>query len=376
MRRFLAFFCLCLAALAAPAKAGPLELGNDYYETGYRVEVDKPGIEDAFVAARKIELESDISGTLHAVSQDLRVRGDIGENLLGAAEEISIESYIDGSALALAREVFVDGEVGEKLRVASQTLKIDGTVRSLSAAVEELTLNGEILGDAWIAADSIDFGEGARIGGRLVVASPGEISIPSSVIPESRVEFVDPGDMDGEFGHDHHYDDHHGDGFGGHVAGLLISAAVLFLMSLVFRERLSGFTQTFADRPFKTAWTGILAVSALLGLSLVSAITIIGLVLTAAGFLAIGVFLVAGNFVGAYMLGSLALRLSPRQVESKYLAGAIVSVAGVILSWLLWHVPFVGFHLGLLVAMTAVGAFTLHYVRPSFFGGGGAPTPA
>lgn len=363
MRRFFAFICLCMAAFPAPARAAGVDLGGDYYEAGYRAEVAKAGIGNAFVAARRIEFESDISGALHAASETLRVTGDIGENLVAAAREIRIESHVGGSALALASDVFVDGDVSERLRVASDNLRIDGAAGSLSASVETLTLNGEILGNAWIEADSVNFGDGARIRGRLFVAAPGEISIPSSVISGSRVEFVDPRDMDGELGHGGHGED----GFGGYILGFAASAAIVFLMSLAFHDKLSSAAELFVSRPFKAAWAGILGLSALLGLSLLSLLTVAGAVLTVLGFLAMALLLAVGSLIFAYMLGFLLLDRFPRPLEHRQLASAVIAIVGVALTALLWSVPYVGYYLGFLASVMGLGALDRRLKTPDIW---------
>lgn len=353
MRRSIAFICFCLALLALPAKAGEVDWGGAYYEAGYRLEITRSGIGDAFLAARRIKVESGVSGTLHAAAVTMSVTGDIGENLYGVAREISIESAVRGNALAWARKISVTGDISGRLRVASASLEMEGTVGSLSASVDTLFINGTVRGDAWIEADSVDFGDSARIGGRLFVASREEFPIPASVVPSSRVEFIHPGDLEGSSGHGHPHALGHG--YASYVGAYMISVGVVFLMALVLRGILSETAQIFAARPLKTAVSGILLVWVLFGFSMLSIFASAGIAFF--GFAATGIFLVAGSLVGAYLLGSLPLGFLPRPVENRYLSAALVAFAGVSLSGLLWSVPLAGLHLGLLVAMAGTGAF-------------------
>lgn len=125
---------LLLAIIILPTSgvlAANLEAGNNVYITKDQI----------------------ISGNFYATGDTITVDGVINGDLISAAKTINVNGKIDGDIISVAQNINVNGEVGGNIRVAANSFNLNGTVsRNLNALANDLVLgpNSKIGWDALI----------------------------------------------------------------------------------------------------------------------------------------------------------------------------------------------------------------------------------
>jgi cytoskeletal protein CcmA (bactofilin family) len=120
MKRISLKITLLLALLILPIRAtqaASLEAGNNVYVTKDQI----------------------ISGNFLATGDTITIDGVINGDLISAAKTINVNGRIDGDILSIAQNINVNGEVGGNIRVAANSLNLNGTVsRNISAAANDI----------------------------------------------------------------------------------------------------------------------------------------------------------------------------------------------------------------------------------------------
>lgn len=127
---------LILAFLVLPggiASAASLEAGNNVYVTKDQV----------------------ISGNFFATGDTITVDGTINGDLISAAKTINVNGRVDGDIISVAQSINVNGEVGGNIRAAANSINLNGAVsRNISVMADDLVMgpNSSIAWDALIMA--------------------------------------------------------------------------------------------------------------------------------------------------------------------------------------------------------------------------------
>ena len=101
-----------------------------------------------------IAKEEIVSGNLYASGQTIIVDGTIGGDLIVAAQTITVNGRIEGDIIAAGQDIVINGEVGGNIRIAGNNLNINGTVtRNVNAFGSKIILgpNSKIGWDAYLA---------------------------------------------------------------------------------------------------------------------------------------------------------------------------------------------------------------------------------
>lgn len=155
---------LLLALLIIPvgvAKAANIEAGNNIYVTKDQI----------------------ISGNFFGTGDTITIDGVINGDLISVAKTINVNGRVDGDIISAAQTINVNGEVGGNLRVIANSINLNGTVaRNLSVMANDLTLspNSKIGWDALIMAvnteirGNIEGGLSGRIAQGLIAGNIGK----------------------------------------------------------------------------------------------------------------------------------------------------------------------------------------------------------
>lgn len=369
MRRLRLCAVLAACLLSGPALAedegAAFDIGADAFRAGRAVALERSGTDDLFMAGETVSVTEGISGSAHLAGREVTVDAAVGGDLYAAGERITLRGAVSGDATLFGRALRVAG-VGGDLRAAGSELEIDGPVAGYAMlAGEEVRFDAQVSGDVSLAAEHVDWGEAARIGGQLTVyeKTPGTLEVPEGIAPESRIARREVEDWEGPRPPSWHR------AVVGFLLGVVGIAALGALIAALVPERLAEMRRQILDRPFHTLWLGFVTQSAVIGAGVLFALTLIGLLLTPA----MALLAVAGGFAGyvvaAYAFGVglfLAFgRDEPRSIgERSAAAGLGALVAGVI-----GLIPFLGWLFVLALVLTGVGAITLRVIRPAFFVG-------
>src|SRR6056297_2449638 len=154
------------------------EFGGDLYAAGEAPILRGEAAGSLFAAGERVRSEIELDGTAHLAGRAVGVAAPVGGNVYAAGWSVEIEAPVAGDVSAAAYMVEIDAEVEIRAPVGAALL-----------AAERVRLDAEIIGDARIMAEEVDWGPGARIGGVLRLAEDAAAP-PPSVIPPERVERV------------------------------------------------------------------------------------------------------------------------------------------------------------------------------------------
>lgn len=146
------------------------QVEGDVVAAGGRVTLGERVKGDVLVAGGSVSIGGDVLDDVRAAGGDLAFSGRVGGDVMAAGGRVALgpQARVLGKAWLAGGEVEVGGHVGRELRVAA------GTVR----------LAGEVAGDVVVTAREVLVLPTARIRGALTYWSPG----PARVDPAARVE--------------------------------------------------------------------------------------------------------------------------------------------------------------------------------------------
>lgn len=371
MRFLLSIFMSVLLATTALAEgdADRLAIGGDAFRAGRSVSFAQEGRTDLFLAGETVTASTDIAGTAHMAGRWVTLSGTTGGHAYMAGQDVILDGAVAGNATLFGQKVTVRGPVAGNLRASGSELRIEDEIGGYALlAGERVTLNSVVSGDMVLTARDVDFGPGARVDGTLMLYenTPGQLTIPAAVVPESRIERHPAADWTRDRGH------HGGPSWrgvlGGFLFGVLLVAGVAALIAALLPEALAAMRRRILDRPGRTFGAGFLALSALCGAGLVVALTGIGILLTPAFFLLAVLAGFLGYVVGAYAFGVALLRAAGRTLPDSIGDRALAAGVGALVAGVIGLVPFLGWLFVLLVLLTGLGALAIRLLPDDMLG--------
>jgi hypothetical protein len=361
MPRFLILILSTLLATAAFADDdAAFRFGDDVFIAGQTLQHSTVGTDDVFAAGQRVRVSESVTGSVHVIGQNLSLLGDIGGDLYAMGQEVTVEGAIAGDASLAGQDIVINASIGEDLRTVGASVVISAPVAGYAIiAGEKVRINGAISGDVALTAETVIFGDEARIDGSLTVYEDetGELEIPATVISEDRITRLEVSEWEDEsfpvgvpsfremvrrF-------------LGGVVAVTLLAA----LAAALIPEQLADMRRRSLEAPFRTLGIGFLALSAVVGSVFVVAITLVGLILVPAILLLAVVGVLFGYVVGAYAFG-VGLLLLIGQDEPESLAERVIAAAtGALVAGVVGLVPFLGWLFVVGLSLTGLGAIVL-----------------
>lgn len=370
---FLTTILLALQAVSGAALAqesGQTTIGGDLFAAGTTAVNREDGHDDLFLAGESVRQEAPILGNGHLVGRRVSVSRDIGGDLYAAGMDVDVAAPVAGDVTAAGYNVRVAGAVGGDVRAAGQRIDLLAPVAGYALmAGERLMLDAVVGGDAVLAGQDIEFGEAARVEGRLSLYAddPDAIDVPERVAPESRIDRHRAED----------FEEHHpmpvpvpggrGTVIVGFLGGVVLLTLVTILVATLAPGGLTRVRDEAFDRPLRTMWIGFLGHSALVGAAFLLVLTLVGMLVSPA-LLLMGVLLgVAGYIVGAYALGA-ALLIGFGRIEIDTLGErAVAALIGALVAGLAVLVPFLGWFFMLGLVLWGSGGLLEAMFRPVFY---------
>jgi len=361
-----AFITTVLILIGAAAQVQAQEdqaramIGQDVFAAGYRVAHDGGEADDLFMAGNDIVVSAPASGGAALAAQTIEIDSPIDGDVYAFGQSIDISAPIGGDLTTGGQDIKI-ANVGGDVRAAGAWIELNGDVGGYAVlGGDSVQINGNIAGDLHLTGFEVSFADGVTIGGSLYLYEDeeGDISVPSSVavsgnterhlteeFPEETERFV----------------------LKGFLSGVLFVAVVAALIAAVVPDRLARMRQTLLERPFGMLWFGFLGLSVTLGAAIVSALTIIGLVVFPFLLLIAGIGAFLGYVVGTYTLG-VGLRLLIGMAEPETLMDrAITALAGALSVAIIALAPFIGWLFVLALTLGGIGVLINQLFSPRFF---------
>ncbi len=355
------------AALAAEEKEASLRISDDVFRAGQEVVHDQSGADDLFMAGETVRSNSEILGSAHLAGRRVEQGSAVGEDLYAAGMRVTSTGAIGGDATVAGYNVKV-GPVAGDLRATGSTVALTGDIGGYAlVATEELQMGGAIGGDAYIAAEEISFDPGAKIEGQLVLyeRNVGSLKIPETVVPADRIERRNLSEWD------HDIASYRVVSWwavlGRFLLGLIVVTGMAALAAALLPEQLANVRQRLLEQPLRALWFGFLTQAALIGATVLLAMTLIGILVSPATVLLAILSGLAGYIVGVYAFGVGIMQRVGRGLPEKWSEKAIAAVVGAVLAGLIGLIPFFGWLFVLALTLVGIGAIALQLFRPQFF---------
>ncbi|GEM_PF-2208646 len=342
---------------------------GDLYAFAGTVRIDGTVAGDAWAAARRVRVTGRVGGDLGAGGAAVIVTGEIGGDLRASGASLVLRGGVERNALLMGARIVIgrDARIGGTLYASGGHVRIEGRVDGpVRVTAGKVVLGGTIGGAVRVDCDELEILPGCHVAGDLEYDTRTEPRVPEGAVA-GKVTRVDLGRARREA------EGCHGSSvsirslfaptlglawrvlFHGYLA--FVSLVTGILLFLFFRRFLASAVDRCADWGGLGASFGTGLVSLLL-LLVLGVICIFPFLMIPLGFgvwCLLGALLFFGGVVGKAIAGCLVLRPFLRRAVHPVLA----LVVGVLVTWLVGLVPWLGGFVSLLVTLTGMGAVLL-----------------
>jgi hypothetical protein len=328
------------------------------------VQTRAPVGEDVFLAGAHVTLNEKVTGSANLAGAAVDVNARIDENLRAAGRNVTVTGRIGGSATLLGGNVRLQpfSEVGEQTWIAAASASVAGNIGSdLKVYARQISIGGEIAGDARLIGEDIEILPSARIKGDLVYTSTKEIQIDPAAQIGGAITRIPKSDRYLFGGHSLFSNFKLRYGFSAAFAMGLFGAGTIVL--LLFPNFTVAAQAAVASDPLKSLALGFLLFFTIPVMGLMLFISVLGIPLSLALFALYGLLLLLGMLTFAFFLAEKSARLF--QAQGEISAGwRIVSLAfALLLLGLIRVIPFIGGLLLFIALLTGIGAWCLQAFR-------------
>ncbi len=312
-------------------------VNGDLWATGYTITVNGAVNGSVMAAAYMISIDGDIGHAVRVAGQTISISGNVNGDLMafGAVVNVASTATVKGDLLVGAENVYIDGLIEGDIKGSGTEVTIGNGVKgNVELEVDSLTIlsTANIEGDlTYTSEEEADIQSGAQIGGATTHNLP-------PVKEEQPVPF--PFSLFS--------------GILSKVIGFLMALVTGLVIILIAPRRLTSIAESIRTRPGASAGWGALVVLVTPIAAILVCLTIVGipLGLIALALWGIGLYLAqipVGLLIGRLIIGRF------RGVERRGIMIAALALGLVILA-LLGLIPYLGFFIGLAVALFGLGA--------------------
>jgi hypothetical protein len=191
MRQLFFLFVSMVLALPAAAQEPALRLGNDVYDNGRAATVASQGVDDAFLAGGRSTITAPISGTAHMVGRWISVRSAVGGTVYALGQRVAVDAPVAQDVTVIAQQLNVNASVGGDLRFLGSDLTLAAEVKGDALVSSEFALlDAPVKGDLLLTVADAEFGPNASVTGRIIVyeSEIGRTAIPDFVAAADQIE--------------------------------------------------------------------------------------------------------------------------------------------------------------------------------------------
>ena len=334
--------------------AGNVVIGD---ETPTATEFDR----DLFWTGENFTLtDASVSKDLFALGYGLQLTNTtIGNSLRTGSYDLTLQNVtVDNNITSGAYSVTVDqdSKIDGAAYFAAYSVAFDGEAKALYVAANEITFNGKVDGNVYLAANNVTIGKDAEITGKLTVKTSKEPTIPETAsIGTYNFEVSEETETDTETV----VEEAKGETFGSVVLNILYWLAATIVIALFFclfsNRELNRAARMVVKHPVAMGLSGLITLLVIPMLALLLCITSVGA--PAAGLIAL-LTLVAVLFAVPYTGASAARAVLPR------LNKVLASIIGAAVLSLVTAIPYFGTFVRFLCVIYVIG----YYVQRTYLG--------
>jgi hypothetical protein len=363
-------------AQAQDQPAATLETERNVYTAGGHVRPTGPVQGDYMAAGGRIVIDQRIGSDAMLVGGSVDVRAPIGDDLRVSGGDVSMESTVGGELFAAGGNVVLtrNAVIARSARIYGSNVNVDGRIEGgLHGGGEKFTINGEVRGNVDVAAQQVELGPSAKIGGALQVGRRAVAQrAEGATIAGAITHDADGSKMGrrGEWGSWHMRERRGGGVVGGLLSylGLLACGAFLLLVAPRFSAQAP---ERIRNTPWVSLGIGFATVFATPALAVLLFVTLLGIPLGLIVLALYPVVMLAGFIVGTLFLARLIPGTLRQEAPANFGRAVGYFAIALLIVLLLARVPFAGGLALAFVTFAGIGACAVEvYARRK-----GAPPP-
>ena len=353
-------FLASVPALAMDSRSGETVtvasgevVNDDLYVMGRTIVINGTVNGDVFGLGQTIIINGNVNGAVTIAGQTITLSGEVAHGVRLAGQTLIVNNSITRDMVAFGAAVDLAGQakIGGDLFLGAGTASIDGLVEgNVKGGGGQITIADGVGGDVELSVDSLTVASTANIKGNLTYTSEDEADVHSAAqiggktthkLPEVK-EPAKAGPLKG---------------IGGKFIVLLMTLVTGVVIVLVAPRRSVTIADSIRNKPLSSLGWGALVLFLTPIAAIIVCITVIGIpvALIALVLYAIAIYLsqiFVGLLIGRLIIGRF------REVETKaILVGTLA--AGLAILFVFGLIPYLGFIIGLAVALFALGAMVL-----------------
>ena len=347
----------------AVSVGGDEEIEEDLYLAGRTVTTTGIVDGDVFVGGQTVNIGGDISGGLSVGAQTLTINAEVAGGVRVGAQTLDVAGSIGRDLVAGCATLILDSNasIGDDLYVGSGEVSLRGDIGGdIYGGAESMVIAGTVGGDVHVEVGSLDIEPGAVIEGNLWYSAPAEISIPKGSVKgdvtfTERVVDEDRQQAAEDFGALAPFVFFAS--FTWRLIAYLMALVTGIILILLLPRVMAAAPMAIRTQTGPVAGWGAIALFLTPLAAIVLCITVIGLPIGLIALALWTILLYIAQIPVAIFIGYLILGRS-RALEGKgFMIGCLA--LGLLLIALVKLIPFVGFFIGLAVALFGIGAYLM-----------------
>lgn len=188
---------LAAVGVASANETTQASFGDSRLVAGDEVTIDDYVPGNVYLAAGRVTLENRVGGSAVLTGGEVDIAGSIGRNLYAAGGDLRIEGEVEGDARAAGGKIRVprSARLRGDASFAGGSIEIEGEVGGdLQSYGESIVVNGVIDGDLRLVGETIRIGPETRVAGRLEYRSDGTFVVDPKAQIAQGIEELDAND--------------------------------------------------------------------------------------------------------------------------------------------------------------------------------------
>lgn len=320
---------------------------DDLYVAGSTITIDGTVNGDLWAFGNTITVNGEVNGSIVAVGQTVNINGNVGHAVRLAGEKVNISGNVSGDLIVFASEANISSQakIGGDFLFGAGTVRIEGLIgRNAKGGGGEVTISNAVGGNAELSVENLTLTSTANIQGNLTYTGKNEADIQAGAKVGGKTihnmpEVKKPAPFSG---------------IGGKILGFLMAFVTGLIIVLIAPGRSASAADSIRNKPWASLGWGAVILFATPIAAILVCFTVIGIPV---GLIALVLYAIAvyisqvfvSLFIGRWIIGRF------RETDSKaIMVGALAS--GLVIITILKLIPFLGFWIGLAVALFGLGA--------------------
>lgn len=337
------------------------KVDGSYIAAGNSITVEGEVTGDLICAARHVYIRGSVDGDVLCAAQSIVVDGKVGGNFRSAGQTIKLGGLIQKNVTAFAQNLDTkeSASIGGELFFGSQDTTVNGVVgKGVYGMAENVSLDGTIGQDVKLYVSHLSVNSMAKVVGPVHYTS----DKPATIDPDSQIEkgiqFTQV--TQSKKSPSQSIPDTLSKIPNRKLSSLFIYLGLGILAVLFLGKRFDKVGELALESPLKSMGLGFLALLISPTLFIFLFITIIGIPVALLLVFVFMLVLFISRLITSYVIGKLILnRLAPDYAKNEL----FVIILGVIVTWAVFSIPFIGFLLVFVSEIWVIGGIILSFSK-------------